>query len=378
MPSTLYVCNAFVGSVKLVPSSWSITSRAVETQQWPESLKSFSPLQMNCASSQLTTELDGHNVVEFHLLMSADGSGIQTWSFHNKNVRIATRRLYGLTVDSVVFGYGFDLNSTAIRKNPMAAIEAFQRAFPLPNLPSSFGLSSQISPYSEKVSLMIKTFSPRRTSPEWDLLNARVSEDPRIILIARSLSRDDLLSLYGCCDVFLSLRSGLWTWILKLSVGPLLFNFGGTPTFVLVPWHIPSIGAGHLFLEELPYADGHYWAEPNVDHAAQLCQQLAAQLFERVEITSVGDRIVDSSEINQYRERFSFSVVGKRIRDRLDFLWSKRQSISPHLQWTDRSSPQRTTNSLWNRLLFAMHLYFNQSVCISMSSFFLSCFLLVM
>jgi len=30
-----------------------------------------------------------------------------------------------LSADAVLFGYGFDLNSTAIGKNPMAALEAF-------------------------------------------------------------------------------------------------------------------------------------------------------------------------------------------------------------------------------------------------------------
>ncbi|MFO7629222.1 MAG: hypothetical protein R6W06_06855 [Prochlorococcaceae cyanobacterium] len=39
----------------------------------------------------------------------------------------------------MLFGYGFDLNSTAIRKKPMGALEAFQLAFPLPELPACFG-----------------------------------------------------------------------------------------------------------------------------------------------------------------------------------------------------------------------------------------------
>ncbi len=37
---------------------------------------------------------------------------------------------HGLPGETVQFGYGFDLNSTASRKNPMAALEAFQLAPP--------------------------------------------------------------------------------------------------------------------------------------------------------------------------------------------------------------------------------------------------------
>ena len=59
--------------------------------------------------------------------------------FCNSATRDATRQRHGLPAETVLFGYGFDLNSTAIRKNPMGALEAFQRAFPLPHLPAMFG-----------------------------------------------------------------------------------------------------------------------------------------------------------------------------------------------------------------------------------------------
>ena len=66
----------------------------------------------------------------------------------------------------MLFDYGFDLNSTAIRKNPMGALEAFQRAFPLPDLPSTFGLECTSHPLAEQVSLLIKTFPPWHFSLE--------------------------------------------------------------------------------------------------------------------------------------------------------------------------------------------------------------------
>ena len=86
--------------------------------------------------------------------------------FYHPRERFRTRERYGLRTSSVLFGYGFDLNSTAIRKNPLGALEVFQRAFPLPNLAATFGCDSRWHPLSDQVALMIKAFPPRGFSAE--------------------------------------------------------------------------------------------------------------------------------------------------------------------------------------------------------------------
>ena len=91
-------------------------------------------------------------------------------------------------------------------KTRWGALEAFQRAFPLPHLPATFGREITNHPLADQMSLLIKTFPPRRFSAEWEWLRARDVEAPRIVLIAESLACDELLSLYGCCEVFLSLH----------------------------------------------------------------------------------------------------------------------------------------------------------------------------
>ena len=53
-------------------------------------------------------------------------------------------------------------------------------------------------PLSEHEARLIKTFPPQGFSAEWYWLQARATEDSRIVLIAESLPRHDLLSLYGC------------------------------------------------------------------------------------------------------------------------------------------------------------------------------------
>ena len=109
-------------------------------------------------------------------------------------VRSATRARHVLPGEAVLFGYGFDPNSTAIRKNLMAALEAFQLAFPLPQLPATYGRERNVHPLSEHVALLIKTFPPQGCSAEWHWLQARAAEDSRIVLVAESLPRDELLA----------------------------------------------------------------------------------------------------------------------------------------------------------------------------------------
>ena len=77
---------------------------------------------------------------------------------------------------------------------------------PLPHLPATYGRECNDHPLSEQVALLIKTFPPQGFSAEWHWLQARAAEDSRIVLIAESLPREELLALYGCCDVFLSLH----------------------------------------------------------------------------------------------------------------------------------------------------------------------------
>ena len=82
------------------------------------------------------------------------------------------------------------------------------------------------------MALLIKTFAPQGFSAEWHWFQARAAEDSRIVLIAESLPREELLALYGCCDVFLSLHrsEGFGRGMaeaLQLGVDVIATDFGG-------------------------------------------------------------------------------------------------------------------------------------------------------
>jgi hypothetical protein len=238
--------------------------------------------------------------------------------FSSATSRLAARRRHQLPSDAVIFGFGFDLKSTAIRKNPTSTLEAFQQAFP----PKAGGLS-------ERVALMIKTFPPRRFSAEWHWLQARAAEDQRIHLVVDSLDRDDLLALYGCCDVFLSLHrsEGFGRGMaeaLQLGLDVIATDYSGNTDFCTGPfahpvrWRPAPIPRGAY-----PCADGHNWAEPDLDHAVTLMQHVAAQ---RLASARVQHR-------SHYHDRFSFAATGARYRERLEALWQQRQELSQCLRW---------------------------------------------
>ena len=242
--------------------------------------------------------------------------------------RIATRQRYGLPVDAVLFCYGFDLNSTAIRKNPMGALEAFQRAFPLPHLPATFGCEFSSHALSDQVSLLIKTFPPRCFSPEWEWLQARAEEDSRIVLIAESMPRDDLMSLYGCCDVFLSLHRsegygrGIAE-VLQLGLDVIATDFGGNTDFCTGDLAHP-VRFRQVPIPRGSYkcADGHSWAEPDIDHAAQLCQRVAEKRNLSSDDKEAAHLNQNQQNLAEYRQLFSFESVGQKYRSRLEYLWS--------------------------------------------------------
>ena len=99
-------------------------------------------------------------------------------------------------------------------------------------------------------------------------------------------------------------------------------DFGGNTDFCKGPlahpvrWREVPIARGSYL-----NSDGHTWAEPDLDHAAQLCQQVA----ERRIAFRMNNVFTDISSINSaclaYRNQFSFASTGIRYLNRLEQLW---------------------------------------------------------
>lgn len=316
-----------------------------ETRQWPQA---WLPLL------EVADELwpsSGFTAAALHDPATAAGLPLQVMPmaaevddpgrFCSPPARRAARARHDLPADAVLFGYGFDLNSTAIRKNPMAALEAFQLAFPLPELPACFGREVTSHPLSHQVALLIKSFPPRGFHPDWHWLELRAAEDPRIHLLAESLERDELLALYGCCDVFLSLHrsEGFGRGMaeaLQLGVDVIATDYGGNTDFCSGPLaHPVRCREVPIPRGAYPCADGHVWGEPDLEHAVELMQQVAARRLDTAadpEVAAV-DPSRDSEVLAVYRERFSLAAAGARYRARLEELWAQRQELGKRLKW---------------------------------------------
>jgi Glycosyltransferases involved in cell wall biogenesis len=245
--------------------------------------------------------------------------------------RMETRAIHGLGINDVIFAYGFDFGSTAARKNPMGVLEAFQQAFP----------QDAADPMAHRVGLMIKTFPPRRHKADYDWLRARVAEDPRIHLVSGHLSREDLLRLYACCDVFVSLHrsEGFGRGLaeaLQLGLHVIATDFGGNTDFCTGPLaHPVQFKRVPIPRGAYPCADGHDWAEPDLNHAVCLLKKVASELLMQSETSPRATLSLSS----RYKNEFSAQTVGQRYRERLQQLWTDRQQIATSLRWGGDRSP---------------------------------------
>jgi glycosyltransferase involved in cell wall biosynthesis len=166
--------------------------------------------------------------------------------------------------DGFLFVFVFDYLSTIQRKNPVGLIEAFKRAFPP----------------GEGPRLLIKTINAplRPLSEEEVLWSAHGRED--IHVIDRSLSGDELNGLMAACDCYVSLHRaegfGL-TLAEAMAIGKpvIATGYSGNVDFMssensyLVDYTIGLVGPEC----EIYPPDGE-WAEPSVEHAAQLMRRV--------------------------------------------------------------------------------------------------------
>ena len=129
---------------------------------------------------------------------------------------------------------------------------------------------------------------------------------------------------------------------LQLGVDVIATEFGGNTDFCTGPLvHAVRCRPAPIPRGAYPCADGHSWAEPDLEHAAELCRQVAARRLSR-DIRGypvADDPSRDPAVLAGYRERFSFASVGARYRARLEQLWVDRESVSARLRWRADRSP---------------------------------------
>jgi glycosyltransferase involved in cell wall biosynthesis len=210
--------------------------------------------------------------------------------------------------DGFLFLFVFDYLSTIQRKNPVGLIEAFQRAF---------------AP-GEGPQLLIKTINaPLRPLSEEEVLWAADGRED-IHVVDRSLSGDELAGLMAACDCYVSLHRaegfGL-TLAEAMAIGKpaIATGYSGNVDFMsdknsyLVDYTIGRVGP-----ECEIYPPEGEWADPSVEHAAELMRSVYS---DREEAARRGARAADD-----IARTLSPEATGAAMRERLQQLADGRAS----------------------------------------------------
>jgi glycosyltransferase involved in cell wall biosynthesis len=215
--------------------------------------------------------------------------------------------------EGFLFLFVFDYLSTIQRKNPIGLIKAFKRAF---------------AP-GEGARLLLKTINGplRPLAEEAVLWEAHGRED--IHVIDRSLSGSERDALMAGCDCYVSLHRsegfGL-TMAEAMALGKPVIGTGysGNVDFMnaengyLVDYEIGRVGPDC----EIYPADGE-WAQPSVEHAAELMRRVVER---PAEATAIGQRARED-----VARELSPQTTGAAMRRRLDAIGSTAgvEGISP-------------------------------------------------
>ncbi|MDQ6626384.1 MAG: glycosyltransferase family 4 protein [Verrucomicrobiota bacterium] len=204
----------------------------------------------------------------------------------------------GIPEDHCVFLFMFDMFSVVERKNPLAAIRAFRRAFRA----------------DEKATLVLKT-SVGAPDPREAAELKHAADQAGVLLVRQLLSREKAYGYLQMCDCYVSLHRsegfGLGMAEAMLLGKPVIATgYSGNLDFMnqensyLIDFQMTDVQE-----ERQIYRSGFRWAEPSMDHAASLMRQV----FDNPsEAKAVGARAQE-----ELREKLSLRAAGERMAARL-------------------------------------------------------------
>ena len=166
--------------------------------------------------------------------------------------------------EDFLFLFVFDFNSALARKNPLGLVEAFTRAF---------------EP-GEGASLLIKSINAENHPQSAARLREAIAPHPHVQLLDRYFSSTERLALLDSADCYVSLHRSEGFGLtpaesMFLGKPVIATGWSGNLDFMshensyLVDYELVPVGA-----EGAPYPADGIWADPNLDHAAQLMRRV--------------------------------------------------------------------------------------------------------
>ena len=177
-----------------------------------------------------------------------------------------------------VFLFAFDHLSVFARKNPIAVVEAFRRAFPRPG----------------EASLVVKSINGDQHPAEHARLEAAAEGRRDVVVIDGYVSASEVHAMTAAASAFVSLHRaegfGLtMAQAMARGVPVIATGYSGNLDFTtpfnshLVDHEIVRIGDGAA-----PYPADGVWAEPDVDHAAHLMRRVVERPEEAARLGARG------------------------------------------------------------------------------------------
>jgi glycosyltransferase involved in cell wall biosynthesis len=215
----------------------------------------------------------------------------------------AGRARFGLPEDKFLFLMMYDFSSYQHRKNPQAALDAFDQAF---------------AKNRSNVMLVIKTQNAQFHDADVAILRDRVAARNDVIWINETLRRQEIYDLQSVCNAFVSLHHsegyGLGLAEAMFLGKPVMAtNWSGNTEFMRPQNSLPvNYTLVKIESDVGVYKAGQTWANPDVSHAASLMRQIVEDEGLRQRISAEARRTM--------REEYSPDTIGERIRARLEYI----------------------------------------------------------
>jgi len=220
--------------------------------------------------------------------------------------RDSGRRRLGVSPDELVYLFVFDFHSTLERKNPLALIDAFKTAF----VPS------------DPVRLVIKCVNDG-SDPEGSAAMAARAQGYPISIHKGYWTAEEMRNLMAACDAYVSLHrsegAGLTITDAMAQGKPVIATgWSGNMDFMNVSNSFP-VRYELVELKESvgPYQAGQAWAEPSVEHAAELMRRVFAHREEA--------RARGQAARREIETHYSEEKVASLIQRRLEAIAIRRQ-----------------------------------------------------
>lgn len=212
---------------------------------------------------------------------------------------------FGVHSDSFLFLFMFDFHSVMERKNPLGLIAAFKRAFG----------------QSQEATLLIKS---SRADVDGIVAMKDAADGANISIIDTVISREEVNALYVACDCYVSLHRsegfGLTIAEAMAASKPVIATgYSGNMDFMTARNSFPvRYTLGEIERDHPPYRKGWHWAEPDLEHAAELMRRVVGQ---REEALEVGRQAREDILRLMHPD-----VVGQQMKERLMDIAAARQT----------------------------------------------------